>query len=302
MNKDLTLVIMAAGMGSRFGGLKQIEPVGPNGEIILEYSIYDALKAGVTKVVFIIKEENYDLFRETVGKKIEDKIEVVYAFQDIKDVPEGFSYPTDRTKPWGTGHAALSARKYVDGNFILINADDFYGRDAYMKVRDFFHETADPNYYATVSYHVINTMTENGTVKRGVCESKGKSLTKLVESVIEKKDDKIIATPLDGRDSFLITPETLVSVNFFGFSNQFFIALEENFKKFLERNKGDLEKCEYLITDDAVFAEVEDGKEVIVLESSDRWLGITYKEDKEYIMEEIKKLIDKGVYPYDLWK
>ena len=197
MNKELTLVILAAGMGSRFGGLKQVEPIGPNGEFLLDYSIYDAIRAGFSKVVFIIKEENYDLFRETVGKRIEGKIKVEYAFQDIKDIPDEVIVSEDREKPWGTGHAVLAARKVVDGNFVMINSDDFYGRDAYIKIKEFFDNLTDPNCYAMVAFRVSNTMTENGSVKRGVCESKDGYLTNIIESSIEKVDDKIIASPLD---------------------------------------------------------------------------------------------------------
>ena len=170
----MTLVIMAAGMGSRFGGLKQVEPVGPNGEFILDYSIYDAIRAGYDKVVIIIKEENYDLFRETIGKRIEKKIKVEYAFQRIEDVPEGVKIPEARVKPWGTSHAILSAKKYVNEPFAIINADDFYGLDPYMKIKEYFDKESGNNEYAMVGYNVMNTMSENGSVKRGVC-SKNRS-------------------------------------------------------------------------------------------------------------------------------
>lgn len=300
MKKDLTLVILAAGMGSRFGGLKQVEPIGPNGEFIIDYSIYDAIKAGFTKVVFLIKDEIYDLFRDTVGKRIEGKIPVEYAFQRINDVPEGVTIPEGREKPWGTGHAVLACKDCVNGNFVMINSDDFYGRDAYMKIAEYFNK-AENDDYCMVSFRVVNTMTENGSVKRGVCESRDGLLTNIIESSIEKVDGKIIASPLDGRDSFEVEPNSLVSMNFFGFTNRIFDKLEKGFPKFFEDNKDNLMKCEYLIPD-VVFEEIRDGINVHVLESVDKWLGVTYREDKEHVVSEIQKLIDAGVYPNNLWK
>ncbi len=302
MKDELTLVILAAGMGSRFGGLKQVEPIGPNGEFLLDYSIYDAIEAGFTKVVFIIKEENYELFRKTVGERIEGKIPVVYAFQDINDIPDTVNLNCDREKPWGTGHAVLAARNAVHENFVMINSDDFYGRDAYKKIKEFFDNSTDPDCYSMVAFRVANTMTENGSVKRGVCESQDGYLTNIIESSIEKVDDKIIATPLDGRDAFEVAPNSLVSMNFFGFTEKMFDALKSGIVKFFDDNKDDLTKCEYLIPD-VVFEEIKNnGKKVRILESTDKWLGVTYREDKEHVVEEIKKLIEKGEYQNDLWQ
>lgn len=302
MKKDLTLVILAAGMGSRFGGLKQVEPIGPNGEFIIDYSIYDAILAGFTKVVFIIKEENYELFRSTVGSRIENKIPVEYVFQDVLDVPEGVVVPSERVKPWGTGHAVLACRDKVDSNFVMINSDDFYGRDAYLKIKEFFDNNNDEDNYAMVAFRVINTMTENGSVKRGVCESCDNYLTNIIESSIERIEDKIMASPLDGRESFEVDKNALVSMNFFGFTRKMFDALENGIIKFFEENKNDLVKCEYLIPD-IVFDEIKNNnKKVTVLESTDKWLGVTYKEDKEFVVSNLNKLIENGVYPYDLWK
>ena len=301
MKKDLTLVILAAGMGSRFGGLKQIEPVGPNGEFIIDYSIYDAIRAGFSKVVFIIKEEMYEIFRETVGKRIEGKIKVEYAFQKLEDVPSFVKIPATRTKPWGTAHAILACKNYVDSNFVMINSDDFYGREAYLKIKEFFDNSNDPNCFSMVAFKVKNTMTENGSVKRGVCEEKNHYLTNIIESSIEKVGDKIIATPLDGRDSFEVKGNDLVSMNFFGFTNTMFKTLENSLKDFFVENENNLDKCEYLIPD-VVFKEINEDKKVYVLDSSDKWLGVTYKEDKDFVVNEIKKLIEKGEYPNDLWK
>ena len=300
MKKDLTLVILAAGMGSRFGGLKQVEPIGPNKEFIIDYSIYDAIKAGFTKVVFLIKEENYDLFRETVGKRVEGFIPVEYAFQDIHNIPSDVVVPTDRVKPWGTAHAVYCCKNNVQGNFVMINSDDFYGRDAFIKIAEYFNNT-DTDDYAMVSFKVCNTMTENGSVKRGVCESKNGYLTNITESSIEKVDGKIIASPLDGRESFEVEPDSLVSMNFFGFTPRIIKVIEDGMEAFFQANKDNLSKCEYLIPD-VVFEEIEHGIHVNVLSSSDKWLGVTYREDKDYVVSEVKKLVDKGVYPNNLWE
>ncbi len=299
MKKDLTLVILAAGMGSRFGGLKQVEPVGPNGEFIIDYSIYDAIYAGFTKVVFIIKEENYDLFRETIGKRIENHIKVEYAFQKLEDLPEGFSVPEGREKPWGTGQAVLCSKDKVNGNFVMINSDDFYGRDAYLKIKEYF-DKSDNEDYAMVSFKVVNTMTENGAVKRGVCKDTNGLLTDICESSIEKVDNKIVASPLDGSSSFEVEEDSLVSMNFFGFTPRMYKVLEKEFKIFLENNKDPL-KGEFLIPD-VVFKEISNGINVHVLSSSDKWLGVTYREDTEYVVSELQKLVNEGIYPSNLWE
>lgn len=298
MKKDLTLVILAAGMGSRFGGLKQVEPFGPNGEFIIDYSCFDAIKAGFTKIVFIIKEENYDLFRDTIGKRIESKIDVSYVFQDFKNVPDKYDLK-DRVKPLGTAHAILCAKNEVKGNFVMINSDDYYGRDAFVKIKDFFDH--NDNDYAMVAFRVSNTMTENGSVKRGVCKCINNYLTSIIESKIERVNDDIIASPLDGRDSFKVEENALVSMNFFGFQDSLFDVLEKGLVEFLETNKDDLSSCEYLIPD-VVDREIHGNKNVCVLESTDKWLGVTYKEDKDYVVREIRKLVDSGMYPEDLWK
>lgn len=301
MEKDLTLVILAAGMGSRYGGLKQIEPIGPNGEFIIDYSIYDAIQAGFKKVVFIIKKENYEIFKETIGHRVEKHIDVSYCFQDINDVPKGISIPKDRTKPWGTGHAVLAARHVVHGNFVMINSDDFYGRDAYMKIKEFFDKSHDQNGYSMVAFRVVNTMTENGSVKRGICEAKDNHLTNIIESNIEKINDDIVASPLDGRPPFTVNQHDLVSMNFFGFTESMFETLEKGLTIFLKNNQKDLSKCEYLIPN-VVFEEIKKDKTVTVLESKDKWLGVTYKEDKDFVVTAVRDLIKEGKYPEKLWK
>lgn len=299
MKKDLTLLIMAAGMGSRFGGLKQIEPVGPNGEFIIDYSIYDAVRAGFNKVVFIIKEENYELFKETIGSRVEKQIQVDYAFQRQTDIPEGYD-PGDRTKPWGTSHAILSAKDKVKGDFLVLNADDFYGSDAFMQAAKFFSED-HPNEYAIIGYKIKNTLTENGAVKRGVCASKDGFLTKLIESSVEDKDGHIIASPLDGSEPFEIKADDPVSMNMFCFREDLFPYLQDHLVEFFEKNKNDLSKCEYLIPD-SVYNSVKEGRvKVRMIPTTAKWQGITYKEDKERLVNDIQALIDAGEYPNNLW-
>ena len=215
----MDLVILAAGMGSRFGGLKQIEPIDKYGNFIIDYSIYDAKRAGFDRVVFIIKKENYEIFKNTIGKRVEDKIETHYAFQSLDLIPEGYTLPSDRVKPLGTAQAILAAKPYVSDKFIIINADDFYGSDAFKVAADFLRNSNDPNTYANVAYRVTNTMTENGSVKRGVLVfDENKKLNSLIESKIEKVNNDIIATPLEGGDVMNISSDTLVSMNMFCFN------------------------------------------------------------------------------------
>ena len=298
----MTLVIMAAGMGSRFGGLKQIEPIDEYGNFIIDYSIYDAIKVGFTKIVFIIKKENYDIFRETVGKRAEKYIEVEYVFQELDVLPEGYSVPEGRVKPWGTGHAILCAKDAVHENFAIINADDFYGRDAFRVVADFLKMNNDKSKYAMAGYKVCNTLTENGSVKRGVCEVKDNYLTRLIESSIDRVDGKLVATPLEGGDDFVVQEDDVVSMNMFGFTPEIFKCLEDGFPKFLDNNKDNPLKCEYLIPS-IVFEEIEKGNVTVeVLKTSAVWQGITYREDKDKVVREIKALVDNGEYPEGVWK
>ena len=301
----MTLVILAAGMGSRFGGLKQIEPIDEYGHFIIDYSIYDAIREGFTKVVFIIKRENYDIFRETIGKRIEKKIEVEYVFQEIDNLPEGYSVPEGRIKPWGTAHAILCAKDKVDENFAIINADDFYGRDAYHVISKFMknNNTHDNILrYAMAGYKVKNTLTENGSVKRGVCEEENGYLTNIIECKVEKVDSEIIATPLEGGNSFKVLEDAPVSMNMFAFTKDIFKYLEEGFPLFLDKHKEDIDTCEYLIPS-VVFEEIENKIATVeVLKTNAIWQGITYKEKKEKVVKEIKKLVDNNEYPKDLWK
>lgn len=295
----MTLLIMAAGMGSRFGGLKQIEPVGPNGEFIIDYSIYDAKLAGFDKVVFIIKEENYEIFKNTVGKRFENIIEVSYAFQKNTDIPSFVGDVSFREKPWGTAHAILSAKNFINDSFAIINADDFYGRDAFFKIAEFLKDSKEDE-YAIVGYEVSNTITDAGSVKRGVIEEENNYLIKLTESVIEKNDTTFIAKPLDGRSAFEVNHNTLVSMNMMGFSDKIFDYLEEGLLEFFRKNANNLEKCEYLIPDVVEKLSTENKVTVKIIHTNSVWLGMTYKEDKEMLVREINKLIESGIYPNQL--
>ena len=299
--KDLTLVIMAAGMGSRFGGLKQVEPFGPNGEFIIDYSIYDAIKVGFNKVVFIIKEENYDLFRDTVGKRIEKKVDVEYVFQKPDTIPEGFKAPADRTKPWGTGHAILACKDVVKSDFLIINADDFYGRDAYKKAAEFLKSEHSSREFALIGYKVCNTLTVNGSVKRGVCQAKDGYLTSITESTVEEKDGTITCTPLDGSEPFNVISNSLVSMNMFCFTKDLFPYLDEKFVDFFEKNKHDLSKCEYLIPDVVFDAIKEKYATVKVVPTKAVWHGVTYREDKEDLVNALNELLKEKEYPQKLW-
>ena len=248
MNQNLTLVIMAAGMGSRFGGLKQIEPVGPNGEFIIDYSIYDAIKAGFSKVVFIIKEENYELFKETIGKRVEKQnIQIEYVFQKTTDLPEGFEHLGDREKPWGTGHAILAAKDKVHENFAIINADDFYGRESFQKICNFLKNKKNEKDFALVGFKVGNTLTENGAVKRGVCEIKEDNILGFTESVIEEISGEIFRKAIGEETTHKMQRNDLVSMNLFGFTKNLFDFLQKGFEQFIIDNRNDLKTCEFFI-------------------------------------------------------
>ena len=298
----MDLVIMAGGMGSRFGGLKQLEPIDENGNFIIDYSIFDAIRAGFNRVVFIIKEENFDIFRQTVGARVEKHIKTEYAFQKMDDLPEGFVAPINREKPWGTAHAIYATRNIVKGSFAIINADDFYGLDAFRVVAEFLKNNNSPTEYAIVGYQAINTITDNGSVKRGVANIKNGKLLGITESSIEKiSEEKLIATPLDGSTSFDILPSQAVSMNMFALKPVLFERLEKDFPKFLTGlDVGDI-KSEFLIPD-VISAQVKSKEvEVEVLNTTAVWQGVTYREDKPRVVEEIKKLVEAGEYPANLW-
>lgn len=297
----MELLIMAAGMGSRFGGLKQIAPMGPNDEFIIDYSIYDAIAAGFSKVVFIIKEENYELFKETIGARVEPHIPVEYVFQKIDNIPDFVKIPEGRTKPWGTAQAIYCAKDAIKEPFLVINADDFYGRDAFMVAKEFLDKAGDKD-YATVGYEAAKTITENGSVKRGVIAIKEGMLDSITESSIIKDGDHIHCKPLNGTEEFDISFEDLVSMNMLIFNPTVFQYIEDNMAPFFKENESNLESCEYLIPDILDKANREGYAKTSVLHTTATWYGVTYKEDTENVRESIKKLVEEGEYPSDLWE
>lgn len=299
----MQLVILAAGLGSRFGGLKQIEPIDEFNNFIIDYSVYDAIEAGFSEVIFIIKKENYDVFRKTIGMRIEDKINVQYAFQEMDDIP--INSRISRTKPWGTAHALYAARKHIREHFVIINADDYYGKDAF-KVAYSFLNSLDSNsqkHYANVAFEVENTLTENGSVKRGVCYYNQEGLLfNLIESSIERTTNGIVAVPLnESQSSFIIDKKQLVSMNMFAFSRDFVDLISKNLIRFLENKLCNLEKDEYLIPVliDQLVKEQE--IKVQILSTSSVWYGVTYQADKEYVVKALKNMTDSGLYKKGLW-
>ena len=305
--KKPALVIMAAGMGSRYGGLKQIDKIDDAGHIIMDFSIYDAKRAGFEKVVFIIKRENEALFREVIGDSVAQQMDVEFAFQDINNIPEGFCVPEERVKPWGTAHAVLSCMEKVDGPFAVINADDYYGAEAFQLIYDYLssHQDNDKYRYAMVGYELGKTVTENGYVSRGVCEvNENQELISVTEKTrIEKKDGGIAYTEDNGETWVSISADTTVSMNMWGFTNSILQEIKNRFPAFLEEGlKKNPLKCEcYLPT---IVSELlaEDKATVTVLKSHDQWHGVTYKEDKPLVVKAIQNLKDDGLYPEYLWK
>lgn len=295
----MILVVMAAGLGSRFGGIKQMTGVGPNNLFIIDYSVYDAIQAGFEKVVFIIRKDIYEDFKNTIGNRIKDKIKVEYVFQDINDIPSGFSVPSDRVKPWGTGHAILSCRDVIDDNFIVINADDFYGRESFIKIHEYL-KNVDRNSknYCMVSYKLINTMSEFGSVSRGICNVIDGKLIDINERTnIVNKDDNLIYID---EGEHLIDNDALVSVNLWGFTPMMFEDASRYFIEFFKEN-SDLSKREFYLPT-IVKKSIDEGiADVKVLESSSKFSGMTYKEDREKLSIYINDLVKKGVYPFDLW-
>ncbi len=299
------LVIMAAGMGSRYGGLKQIEPVGAAGEKIIDYSLFDARRAGFQKAVFIIKEELLGDFQEAVFRKVEKYMDIQVVFQKQEDVPAGCAVPEGRVKPWGTGHATLTAARTLgDAPFAVINADDFYGQEAFQKIYAFLKQARDGEKldFAMVSYYVGNTVTENGYVSRGVCETENGMLKGIVERTrIEKRPDGIAYTE-DGQTWHPLAFDTEVSMNVWGFTPGFTPALEEEFRRFFREDvPGSPEKAEFYLPF-AVNALLERGQaQVRVLPSRDKWYGMTYQQDRQAVVDAIARMTAQGCYPSPLW-
>ena len=300
------LVVMAAGMGSRYGGLKQMDPMDSEGHAILDFSVYDALQAGFKKVIFIIKEENEAVFKECVGNRMSKRIQVEYAFQKLDALPDGFSTPEGREKPFGTGHAVLSCKDRINGPFAVINADDFYGRHAFQMIYDYLStpKEADMYQYAMVGYILENTLTENGHVARGVCkiDTDGHLLEIHERTHIEKKENGTAYTEDDGKTWVTIPEGSTVSMNMWGFEQNFMDELESRFPVFLQENlqKNPL-KCEFFLPSAVQQLMQEKKAQVTVLTSQDRWYGVTYKEDKETVKRAIAEFKAKGIYPEKLW-
>ena len=298
----MQLVILAAGMGSRFGGLKQMEKMDDAGNFLLDYSIYDAKRAGFDSVVFIIKKAFYEDFKNTIGKRVEKLIKVDYAFQELDDLPAGFKVPEGREKPWGTAHAIYAARDLITDDFIIINGDDFYGRETYEVAYKYLASLPKGSVgkYANVSFKVSNTMTENGSVKRGVAFEKDGFLTKLVESSVENVNGKIVCSPLDGAPSFEVGPDQPVSMNLFAFNRDLLDQLKERFPVWLKDNIN-VPKSEFLIPT-VVDELVHEGKASLkLLHTSSVWFGVTYKEDKPGVVKALKELVKKGEYKEGLY-
>jgi UTP-glucose-1-phosphate uridylyltransferase len=297
-----TLLILAAGMGSRYGGLKQTDPIGPNGEAIIDYSIFDAIRAGFGKVVFVIRESFAENFKASFEKKLNGKITTEYVYQELSNIPEGLEFNPERQKPWGTGHAVLVARGLINEAFAVINADDFYGAEAYRKVADFLTKASQETFphYAMVGYRLDQTLSDNGYVSRGVCsaDENGHLIDVVEHTSIERKGDEIIASVDDSTKT--LAGNTVVSMNFWGFLPSYFNFLEKSFANFIVANKDEL-KAEFYIP--YVVNELIRNKEanIQVLQSSEKWFGVTYQEDKNNTIENINRLIKEGKYPAKLW-
>ena len=300
--KKPVLVIMAAGMGSRYGGLKQVDPVDADGHIIMDFSIYDAVRAGFKKVIFIIKRENEQIFRETIGRRVEGILDVEYVFQELENIPDGFTVPEGRVKPWGTGHAVLSCMNVIDGPFAVINADDYYGPGAFAMIYDYLtHHEDDSLYrYTMVGYRLGNTLTENGHVSRGICTvDENGYLTGIRErTYIVMTPDGAAYSEDDGLTLTSISPDERVSMNMWGFTAGFMKELQAQFAQFLAEDmpKNPL-KAEYFLPS-VVSRLLDEGRATVrVLHSNDKWYGVTYKEDKAAVMAAIAALKRQGVYP-----
>ncbi len=296
------LIVMAAGMGSRYGGIKQIDPIGPSGEIIIDYSVYDALRAGFGKVVFVIRREIEGAFRDMVGKTIEKHIDTAYVFQELDKLPQGFVLPKDRQKPWGTGHAILMAKDEVKGNFAVINADDYYGMDSFVGMARFLQMADEKSSdYALMGFILKNTLSANGSVARGICEYDHDNFLKDVKerTKIQQFPDGTVKFE-EGGVWYEISPENLVSMNMWGFTNTLFMELEQAFPDFLKSNMGN-PKSEFFIPEIVGNMVRSHKAKVNVLSTLDKWFGVTYKEDKPLVQKEIRNLVDRSVYPKNLW-
>ena len=294
---EKTLVILAAGMGSRFGGMKQTYPVGPNEEFIMDYSIYSAIKYGITKVVFVIREEYLDLFKSTIGKRIEGKVKVGYAFQRLDDIPSGFEVPEGREKPWGTAHAIYCARNEIEGNFGVITADDFF---FFFSFED-LSKALDENCYSVIGYHVADTLSDNGSVKRGIIRSTDGIINAIIESSCILDGDVVRCTPLDStKAEFTVDKNNSCSMLMNGFTTDIITKIGNVMRDEFENHRDSLLNYEMLLPD-IMDQSIKDGKIIKDIPTDSIWVGMTYKEDAEYLKEFILKEIEKGTYPRVLW-
>ncbi|MBQ9984041.1 MAG: nucleotidyltransferase [Lachnospiraceae bacterium] len=299
--KDIALVIMAAGIGSRYGaGIKQLQKVGPKGEIIIDYSIHDALEAGFNRVIFIIRKDIEEEFKEVIGSRIEKICPVEYVFQDKNDLPEGFTCPEDRTKPWGTGQAVLACRHILDVPFVVINADDYYGKEAFVKMYKFLEEHENTtDQYCMAGYKLVNTLSENGTVTRGVCEmDEDANLMGIVET---HNTGRVADGTYSCDEGISLSDDSLVSMNMWGVTPEYIGILEDKFEEFLQNIDAEDLKAEFLLP--LIMDElIKTGQSTIkVLSTPDRWFGVTYQEDKDSVVAAFKQLVADGVYSEDLW-
>jgi NDP-sugar pyrophosphorylase family protein len=298
-----TLLVLAAGMGSRYGGLKQLDQVGPSGETIIDYSIFDAIRAGFGKVVFIIRRDIEDAFKEAIGSRYEGKIKVEYAFQQLDALPEGFSVPEGREKPWGTGHAVYTARELINEPFAVINGDDFYGREGFQLLADYLRQAKDGDKadFSMCGFIMRNTLSDNGSVSRGVCEVDADgNLTEVVENTRIERNGKGAKSYLENGSVVDFTGDEIVSMNMWGFTPSLFDHMQEMFVEFL-KERGQEMKSEFFIP---LVADtlIKQGKaKVKVMTSNDEWFGITYQEDKPAVIESIKELVAQGIYPEKLF-
>ena len=299
----MTLVVLAAGMGSRYGGLKQLDPIGSHGEFIIDYSVYDAIRAGFVKGVFIIKRENLENFRETIGARIENAIKVEYAFQEIKE-EEAALLPAERTKPLGTAHALLCARSKIKGPFAIINADDYYGVEAFRLTYDYLTEAGKDSdaHFCMAGYRLANTLTEFGTVSRGICEVNGEEMLTSITERTKIRKAGADAEYLDGESWVPVSGDSVASMNFFGLTERIFDYAEKELAAFLRDPASDLMKGECYLPMVAGAAVKSGECDLKVLVTPDAWFGVTYKEDRPFVVESLKKLTEAGVYPDGLWK
>lgn len=302
--KKTTLVVMAAGLGSRYGGVKQLEPVGPGGEIIMDYSVFDAIEAGFSKVVFIIRKDLEKDFKEVIGNRISKKIETEYVFQELDNLPEGYKVPEGREKPWGTGQAVLTCKNVVDGPFVVINADDYYGKEGFVKVNEFLQnaQTKEGCYqFCMAGFRLGNTLSEFGTVTRGICEVNENHILVDVNETFDLRQEGNIAVGERDGQTLEFHLEQPVSMNMWGFTADFLEELEKRFSGFLDSISGNEMKAEYLlpkIVDDLV----KEGKaQVTVLDTNDKWFGVTYKKDREFVVQSFQSLVEQGIYPKQLF-